>query len=57
MRESPFLFGANSDDEQLTFTRGRVSRKNDQPSVEQKNWSVVRRLVGDARYDTPRQVN
>lgn len=45
------------DDEHLTFTRGRVSRKNDQPYVEQKNWSVVRRLVGDARYDTLRQVN
>lgn len=45
------------DDEHLTFTRSRVSRKNDQPYVEQKNWSVVRRLVGDARYDTPRQVN
>lgn len=45
------------DEEQLTFTRGRVGRKNDNPFVEQKNWSVVRRLVGDARYDTPLQVN
>lgn len=42
--------------EQLTFTRGRAGRKNDNPYVEQKNWSVVRRLVGYARYDTPRQV-
>lgn len=45
------------DDEKLTFTRGRVGRKNDNPYVEQKNWSVVRRRVGDARYDTQRQVD
>lgn len=42
--------------ERLTFTRGRVGRKNDNPFVEQKNWSVTRRLVGYDRYDTPRQV-
>jgi hypothetical protein len=28
--------------EHLTFTRGRVGRKNDNAFVEQKNWSVVR---------------
>ena len=38
--------------EEITFTRGRVGRKNDNPFVEQKNWSVVRRLVGYDRYDT-----
>ena len=43
--------------EQLTFTRGRVGRKNDNAFVEQKNWSVVRRLVGYGRYDTTTQVN
>lgn len=43
--------------EHLTFTRGRVGRKNDNPYVEQKNWSVVRRLVGYDRYDTQRQVD
>ena len=42
--------------EQLTFTRGRSGRKNDNAYVEQKNWSVIRRLVGYGRYDTPRQV-
>jgi hypothetical protein len=42
--------------EQLTFTRGRGGRKNDNPFVEEKNWSAVRRLVGYGRYDTPRQV-
>lgn len=43
--------------EEITFTRGRVGRKNDNPFVEQKNWSVVRRLVGYDRYDTLRQVD
>ena len=42
--------------EQLTFTRGRVGRKNDNPFVEQKNWSAIRRSVGYGRYDTPKQV-
>jgi hypothetical protein len=44
------------DQEQLTFTRGRAGRKNDNPYVEQKNWSVIRRLVGYGRYETQRQV-
>jgi hypothetical protein len=43
--------------EHLTFTRGRAGRKNDNPYVEQKNWSVVRRLVGYGRYATLAQVN
>lgn len=42
--------------EHITFTRGRVGRKNDNPYVEQKNWSVVRRLVGYGRYATQGQV-
>ncbi len=42
--------------EQLTFTRGRAGRKNDNAFVEEKNWSAVRRLVGYGRYDTPKQV-
>lgn len=42
--------------EQITFTRGRVGRKNNNAFVEEKNWSAVRRLVGYARYDTPKQV-
>lgn len=42
--------------EQITFTRGRPYRKNDQAHIEQKNWSAVRRLVGYDRYDsTPAQ--
>jgi hypothetical protein len=42
--------------EQITFTRGRVGRRNDNAHIEQKNWSVVRRAVGYRRYDTPSQL-
>ena len=42
--------------ERLTFTRGRTGRKNDNAYVEQKNWSVIRRLGGYGRYDSPAQV-
>jgi hypothetical protein len=42
--------------EQLTFTRGRGGRKDDNPFVEEKNWSAVRRLVGYGRYNTKEQV-
>jgi hypothetical protein len=42
--------------ERITFTRGRSGRKNDNAYVEQKNWSVVRRLTGYGRYDSPPQV-
>jgi len=34
----------------ITFTRSRSYKKNDSCHVEQKNWSVVRRLVGYDRY-------
>ena len=34
----------------ITFTRSRPYKKNDSCHVEQKNWSVVRRLVGYDRY-------
>lgn len=38
--------------EQITFTRSRPYRKNDQAHVEQKNWSVVRHTVGYDRLET-----
>src|SRR5262249_31174278 len=41
----------------ITFTRARPYRKNDNCFVEQKNYSVVRRAVGYARYDTLEQLN
>ncbi|HZO75783.1 MAG TPA: hypothetical protein VFB60_26520 [Ktedonobacteraceae bacterium] len=37
--------------EHLIFTRGRPFQKNDQAHVEQKNWSVVRHVVGYDRYE------
>jgi Integrase core domain len=38
--------------DQLTFTRSRPYKKNDQAYVEQKNWSIVRQLVGYERYES-----
>ena len=43
-------------DEHITFTRSRAYRKNDNCYIEQKNYTVVRRAVGYARYDTPQQL-
>jgi hypothetical protein len=37
---------------EITFTRSRPSNKNDGCHVEQKNWAVVRTVVGYHRYDT-----
>ena len=36
----------------ITFTRSRPGNKNDGCHVEQKNWAVVRTVVGYYRYDT-----
>ncbi|MDP6348120.1 MAG: transposase, partial [Dehalococcoidia bacterium] len=36
----------------ITFTRSRPYKKNDSAHVEQKNWTVVRRLVGYDRYSS-----
>jgi len=41
--------------EQITFTRSRPYRKNDNCFVEQKNYTVVRRHVGYQRLDSPDQ--
>lgn len=41
---------------EITFTRSRPGRKNDNAHVEQKNWHVVRQTVGYARYDTPAEL-
>jgi len=42
---------------EITFTRSRPYRKNDSCFVEQKNWSVIRRAVGYARYDTDKELS
>jgi hypothetical protein len=38
--------------EGIHLTRGRPWRKNDQAYAEQKNWAIVRRLIGYDRYTT-----
>ena len=37
---------------EITFTRSRPGNKNDGAHVEQKNWAIVRTVVGYHRYDT-----
>jgi hypothetical protein len=41
---------------QVTFTRSRPYKKNDQAHVEQKNWSVVRHLIGYDRFETQEEL-
>lgn len=41
--------------EQITFTRSRPYQKNDQAHVEQKNWSIVRHLIGYDRLEREEQ--
>ena len=45
---------AYCEEKQLTFTRGRAYKKNDQCYVEQKNGAVVRALVGYHRFEGQR---
>lgn len=42
--------------ENITFTRSRPYKKNDQAHVEQKNWSVVRHTVGYDRWETDQEL-
>jgi hypothetical protein len=44
-------------DEGITFTRSRPYKKNDQAHVEQKNWSIVRRLIGYDRFETQEELD
>lgn len=44
------------EENQITFTRIRPYRKNDNCYVEQKNYTVVRRFLGYARYDTEKEL-
>jgi hypothetical protein len=43
--------------QKITFTRSRPYHKNDQAHVEQKNWSVVRHLIGYDRFETISEYN
>ena len=40
-------------DEKITFTRARPYKKNDQAHIEQRNWTIVRQVVGYTRYESP----
>jgi hypothetical protein len=40
----------------ITFTRGRPYKKNDSCYVEQKNWDVIRKMIGYGRYETEAQL-
>jgi hypothetical protein len=41
----------------ITFTRGRPYKKNDSAHIEQKNWDVVRKMIGYGRFDTYEQLD
>ena len=43
--------------EHITFTRGRAYKKNDSCYVEQKNWDVVRKMIGYGRFETRKQLD
>jgi len=40
----------------IALSRSRPEHKNDNCHVEQKNWTLVRRLIGYQRLDTPTQL-
>ncbi|MBN2435165.1 MAG: transposase family protein [Spirochaetes bacterium] len=50
INDSVLTFAENHN---LIFTRGRPYKKNDNPHVEQKNNSIIRRNTGYLRYDQP----
>lgn len=39
-------------EQKIQFTRGRPGKKNDNPHIEEKNWTHVRKIVGYDRLDT-----
>lgn len=41
---------------QITFTRSRPFKKNDQAHVEQKNYSTVRKIIGYKRLETEQEL-
>jgi len=40
----------------ITFTRGRANKKNDSCYIEQKNWDIVRKMIGYGRLETQAQL-
>jgi hypothetical protein len=45
-----------TEERQIGFTRSRPYRKNDNPFIEQKNFTHVRKPLGYLRYDTPEEL-
>ena len=43
--------------EHITFTRSRPHKKNDSAHIEQKNWDVVRKMIGYGKFDTYEQLD
>ena len=41
----------------ITFTRSRPNKKNDSAHIEQKNWDVIRKMIGYGRFDTHEQLD
>jgi len=44
-------------DNNITFTRSRPYMKKDNAHIEQKNWPLVRKILGYDRFDTQEQLN
>lgn len=40
----------------ISFTRSRPYKKNDSAHIEQKNWDVVRKMIGYGRFETHEQL-
>jgi hypothetical protein len=40
----------------ITFTRARPWKKNDSAHIEQKNWDIVRKMIGYGRFETYEQL-
>ncbi|MEN6370654.1 MAG: transposase [Armatimonadota bacterium] len=43
--------------EHITFTRGRPNKKNDSAHIEQKNWDIIRKMIGYGKFDTYEQLD
>ena len=42
---------------EITFTRARPWKKNDSCHIEQKNWDIIRKMIGYGRFDTFEQLD
>lgn len=52
-----FYFLEKSERAQITQTRSRSGKSNDNAFIEERNNSIVRKWIGYERYDTPAQVD